>query len=183
MNYPRCWSYLSWTLLTVVIIAAALNVETMQISMNSMENSLRSKDVILVFRLPRWRSPPVDRALLHRRQIIIFRHSIGASKLLIKRIVAIGGDKVRISDGTLFVNQIRQREPYLARGTGGQPRVDPRSFGEIVVSSGGFFVLGDNRPESVDSRQFGPVPVQDVFGVVVAVFHAGMGLAGIEAVL
>ena len=83
--------------------------------------------------------------------------------LLVKRVVATAGDRVAIRDGRLVVNGERVREPWSA------PRlIDSTYFGPVDVPEGSVFVLGDNRSESIDSRDFGPVPVRQLEGRVVA---------------
>jgi signal peptidase I len=75
---------------------------------------------------------------------------------LIKRVVAVGGDRVEAHDGVVFVNGRPLRERYLKGPT--------PSFNRMKVPDGHLFVLGDNRFDSRDSRSFGPVPEDSVVG-------------------
>ncbi len=81
----------------------------------------------------------------------------------IKRVVAIGGDHIKIVDNHLWLNGKLQREPYIDRGTPCDPSLCnlPR---EITVPPGDFFMMGDNRGESADSREWGPVPRKWLIG-------------------
>ena len=81
--------------------------------------------------------------------------------VLLKRVVAAQGQTVAIRDGVLFVDGAEAREPYVNRRT-----IDGVYFGTVTVPPGHFFVLGDNRESSVDSRDFGPIPVTAVQGTV-----------------
>lgn len=77
---------------------------------------------------------------------------------LIKRIIAVGGDKFEIDDGRVLVNGEAIDEPYLADGAVMADQ-DPRT-----IPDGFIFVMGDNRGSSSDSRVFGPVPTDDIIG-------------------
>jgi len=83
-------------------------------------------------------------------------------RILVKRIVAVAGDRVRITDGVLEVNGAVLDEPYLAPGavivTGGRPTL------ELTVPERSVYVLGDRRTNSYDSKAFGPVPVETLRG-------------------
>lgn len=82
----------------------------------------------------------------------------------VKRVIGLPGDRVRIDeDGTVFVNDVALDEPYVSND-------DRRSFGEVTVPSGTLFVLGDNRPNSSDSRaSLGFVSLEDVVGRAVVI--------------
>lgn len=77
---------------------------------------------------------------------------------LIKRVVAIGGDTLEISDNRILINGVAIDEPYLTR----TPRM--RDFGPIEIPSGHVFVMGDNRNQSEDSRAFGPIHDSTIIG-------------------
>ena len=81
--------------------------------------------------------------------------------LLIKRVVAIGGDRVAIEDGVLVINGVREREPYVDYSL-----TDESYSAPLRVPAGKVFVLGDNRPFSRDSRAWGPIDADDVIGRV-----------------
>ncbi len=76
----------------------------------------------------------------------------------IKRVIAVEGQSVRISDNVVFVDGLPIDEPYLAPGT----RMP--DFDAMTVPTGEVFVMGDNRPNSTDSRSFGTIPVDDIVG-------------------
>ena len=76
----------------------------------------------------------------------------------VKRVIAIGGDELAIVDGTVFLNGIAQDEPYVVYR-------DNDTFGPVTVADGELFFLGDNRPNSADSRRsLGAVPEERVVG-------------------
>lgn len=82
-------------------------------------------------------------------------------RILLKRVVAAGGQTVSVLDGQLYVDGTPAVEPYVDPRT-----IDGTYFGKVTVPPGGLFVLGDNRETSIDSRDFGPIPASEVLGVV-----------------
>lgn len=96
-----------------------------------------------------------------RGDVIAFRHDSPAPETFIKRIVGLPGDRVRISDGRVFVNGQELHEDYVRFA-------DHRSFGEVRVPASALYVLGDNRADSDDSRFWGFVPQDQVLGKVLA---------------
>ena len=98
-------------------------------------------------------------------EIVVFKSIEGEQEDLIKRVVGIPGDTIILSNGTLLVNGVPKKEPYI-----NHQLPDPSSFGPITVPEGRIFVLGDNRANSRDSRFFGPLPVQDVEGEAFVIF-------------
>ena len=87
--------------------------------------------------------------------------SPASGDLVIKRVVAVGGQTVGIADGVLKVDGMPVPEPYVDRAL-----VDGTYFGPVRVPPGSVFLLGDQRLGSVDSRSFGPVPVGSIVGRV-----------------
>lgn len=83
----------------------------------------------------------------------------------VKRIVAVEGESIYFKDGKVFVDGAQLKEPYLLPGT--YTFTYARAHSEMITcGKGQYFVLGDNRPVSVDSRSYGPVSRQDILGVV-----------------
>ena len=94
--------------------------------------------------------------------VVVFRYPRDTAKSYIKRVVAVAGDRVKIEDGVVFVNGHRLREPYLP-----DAYEDVRSYPETVVPPHCYFVLGDHRNLSNDSRDFGPVDEDFIYGKAV----------------
>jgi signal peptidase I len=179
------------SLLRTVIVAMflfAFVLQPMLIPSESMERTLLVGDFLLfnkqVFapsgKLSRWLMPyrPVERG-----DIVVFHHA--HPQLLIKRVVGVPGDRIRIADGKVFVNGAPLDEPYAAFEPAPpsdfrdnfpariytDPSVDPEwwremqsrtSDGALVVPADEYFVLGDNRNHSSDSRYWGFVPRQAI---------------------
>jgi signal peptidase I len=99
---------------------------------------------------------------IQRGDIVVFRYPRDPSKSYIKRVIGVAGDRVRIEDGQVFLNDRPIEEDYVPRDF-----ADQRSCPELTVPSESFFVLGDHRNMSNDSRDFGPVNQAFIFGKAV----------------
>ncbi|MDQ3966171.1 MAG: signal peptidase I [Actinomycetota bacterium] len=94
-----------------------------------------------------------------RGDIVVFEGVGGEDPALIKRVVGVTGDEIRVQDGALLVNGEPQEEPYLNEES---PSRD--FYGPVTVPEGHVFLMGDNRGNSSDSRVFGPVPLENLKG-------------------
>jgi signal peptidase I len=88
----------------------------------------------------------------------LFGFPTGTSQDFIKRVMAVEGDTIEGKDGVVYVNGESVDEEYLAEGT------EISTFGPTTIPEGQIFVMGDNRANSDDSRNFGPVDVDKVVG-------------------
>jgi signal peptidase I len=99
---------------------------------------------------------------ISRGDVIVFRYPLDPSQSFIKRVVAVAGDRVHIDSGLVYVNDQPVSEPYVP------PEYrDDVSLPELTVPAGTYFVLGDHRSRSEDSRKFGPVAEEFVSGKAV----------------
>jgi signal peptidase I len=99
---------------------------------------------------------------IQRGDIIVFRYPRDPSKSFIKRVIGLAGDRIRIDGGEVFVNGAELDEDYVPPAYS-----DQRSYPEVVVPPHSYFVLGDHRTMSNDSRDFGPVDVGFIYGKAV----------------
>src|SRR5215212_6681823 len=99
-----------------------------------------------------------------RGDIIVFRSVAEGGVDLIKRVVGLPGDKVELLHGQVYLNGQRQNEPYVVNKpcVSGMPKTC--SYGPVTVPKGHYFVMGDNRANSADSRFIGPVPKKTIVG-------------------
>lgn len=105
---------------------------------------------------------------LHRGDIIVFRVP-EENRQLIKRLIAVEGDRVEIKDGRVYVNGEALEESYL-KGVETQPNGNPE-YSNLVVQKGYVYVLGDNRPNSKDSRILGPIEAARISGRAIFRFY------------
>jgi signal peptidase I len=97
-----------------------------------------------------------------RGDIVVFRYPRDPAKSFIKRVIGLAGDRIQIDDGRVFVNGKLLEEDYVP------PMYDDqRSYPELIVPPNSYFVLGDHRTMSNDSRDFGPVDVGFIYGKAV----------------
>lgn len=143
-------------LLCLLVLAWFMTVyRLVDVVQHSMEPTLAPHDKLLVnFRAARQGPPP--------RGAIVVLQPPGETEWVVKRVVAVENDDILIGPGGLVLNGRPIVEDYITRQSG-----DPASGG--IVKRGEVYVLGDNRPSSNDSRDYGPVPVSRVLGVVEAV--------------
>lgn len=122
----------------------------------SMEPGLEDQERIFINKLV-YRLESIERG-----DIIVFRYPRDTHKSFIKRVIGLPGDHIRIAYGHVFVNGNELQEPYVP-----SDYLDARSFSEIVVPNNAYFVLGDHRSMSNDSRDFGPVMRGYIYGKAV----------------
>ena len=116
--------------------------------------TLKNNDVLIMDKLSK----------VERYDIIVFEHH---ETSLVKRVIALEGEKVKCQDGQIFITKIKNgvettfilEEPYLKD-------VKTPNFAETIVGKGELFVLGDNRTNSSDSSNFGPISKSSIKGVV-----------------
>jgi signal peptidase I len=97
-----------------------------------------------------------------RGDIVVFRCPRDTSKSYIKRVIGLAGDRVRIENGQVYLNDQPVDEDYVP-----SEYADARSYPEITVPMRSYFVLGDHRTMSDDSRDFGPVNERFIYGKAV----------------
>src|SRR5271170_1709190 len=96
---------------------------------------------------------------IERGDVVVFHYPRDPQKSYIKRIIAIPGDRLRIDEGRVFVNGKAVSEPYIP-----QEYRDTRSMDAMVIPPEEYFVMGDHRSISSDSREFGPVNRDLIYG-------------------
>jgi signal peptidase I len=102
---------------------------------------------------------------IERGDVVVFRYPRDPEKSYIKRVIALPGDRLRIDHGDVWLNGKRQIEAYVP-----DEFRDSRSQAEMVVPEGTYFMMGDHRSISSDSREFGPVERSLIYGKAVFVY-------------
>jgi signal peptidase I len=104
-------------------------------------------------------------AAIARGDVVVFHYPRDPEKSYIKRVIAVPGDRLRIDHGVVWINGKRQVESYVP-----EEFQDTRSFAEVVIPEGSYFMMGDHRSISSDSREFGPVERSLIYGKAVFVY-------------
>jgi len=193
LRKPRWPSSLQSLAVTVVIAVFVITflVQAFQIPSESMENTLLIGDYLLVDKVHYGHGGGwggiLPYAPIRRGDIIVFRYPVHPQQHFVKRVIGLPGDHVRLVDGQVLVNGVPLRENYVIHTRPGFDRfrddfpltnipsanMEPRWWdqlhrlvrnGELTVPPDRYFVLGDNRDESLDSRYWGCVPRQNIIG-------------------
>jgi signal peptidase I len=155
------WYQLLYDILETILLSAALflviNAMTARVRVDgfSMQPTLQDGNFVLVNRLAYRFGEP------QRGDIIVFHFELTRQDL-IKRVIGLPGDEVRIENGVVYVNGAALTESYIA--------AVPNYSGTWLVPSDNFFVLGDNRNDSSDSHSWGMLPIDKVIGKAVLVY-------------
>ncbi len=98
--------------------------------------------------------------LPRRGAIVTFTHPFDPHRIFVKRVIGLPGEQVTINRGVVYIDEHPLSEPYVIYH-------DMRSMPSIRVPLDSIIVMGDNRPMSGDSREFGPVPMSNLLGVAI----------------
>ncbi|KOF58145.1 signal peptidase I [Clostridium sp. DMHC 10] len=139
--------------LVVALIVAALIImfvfETVSVDGTSMYSTLHNNDRLIIEKVSyRFKKP-------ERGDIIVFKYPSDTSKKFIKRVIAVAGDKIKISNDRVYVNGKKINEPYAYFIDGNDEVIQDyriHNYEEATVPKDSVFVLGDNRYNSLDSR-------------------------------
>ena len=160
-----------WVGLVFLLINGTIG-QARVIPSGSMENTLLIGDHLIMSRVgydagvpftnwhvPLWRNP-------HRQQVIIFKPPFAPDTPdYVKRVIGLPGDTIDIHDGAVWVNGRRLQEPYTIGRTDPYDQKFP-----FKVEPDRYFVMGDNRGNSYDSRFWGTVPRNDIIGTPVMIY-------------
>jgi signal peptidase I len=102
---------------------------------------------------------------IERGDIVVFHYPRDPEKSYIKRVIALPGDRLRVDRGLVWLNGKALAERYVP-----EEYKDSRSMTEIVIPDGSYFMMGDHRSISSDSREFGPVDRDLIYGKAVFVY-------------
>jgi signal peptidase I len=193
------------TFFTVVIFSVfviTFIVQAFQIPSGSMENTLLVGDFLLVDKLHFAGGPSAIHLLpygaIQRGDIVVFYFPVDASQFLVKRVIGLPGDHIRLRNKMVYVNGDPLKESYVVHKQwipdgyrdnfpnqqGYSREIDRRwryelanyvSDGELVVPADHYFVMGDNRENSLDSRYWGFVPRANIVGRPLVIYLSVKG--------
>ena len=180
-----------WIIVACLVSIPFVFVKPFAMPSGSMEDTILLGDQILVRMFPR-PSP-------NRGDIVVFHYPVDRSQIQMKRVIGISGDRIRIVSGVVYRNGVPLNEPYARHKLGAANRYannfpsDPSALrmgltealaraadmfrnhvvnGEVVIPLGKYFVMGDNRDNSLDSRYWGFLDESDVMGKPVLIYNS-----------
>lgn len=153
----------------VLYLVASTTIQTVHVVGDSMNPTLQTQDLLIASKIDYRLHDP------ERGDIIILKSPLDPSRDYIKRVIGLPGDHILIRDHTVLVNGKPLDEPYVANWVSGPDwPLTPDAVDGEVVPPGMYFVLGDNRDHSSDSRLFGWVSRDEIDAkAVVRVWPAG----------
>lgn len=179
------------TTIVIAIFVITFVVQAFQIPSESMEKTLLVGDYLLVDKAHYASDRPFGWLLPYRRiqrqDIVVFRYPVNPHQHFVKRVVGVPGDHVRLLNKHVYVNGERQADDYATFNWGQHDRfrdnfpnggffadrIASKWFiqaqkliddGQLIIPQGFYFVLGDNRDDSYDSRYWGLVPAENIVG-------------------
>ena len=114
---------------------------------------------------------------IERGDVVVFWYPLDRTKSFIKRVVGLPGDEVEIRRGRVYINGKSLEEPYVP-----SQYVDTAAYGPVQIPRDEYFVMGDHRISSNDSRIFGPVPSAFIYGKAVFAYWPWTQFGTISAV-
>lgn len=136
-------------------------VQPNQVKGVSMEPTFQSGDYILTSKIT-YKFKPMERG-----DVVVFNSPKNPNIEYIKRIIGLPGDKIMVKNGEVYVNDQILPETYISAKTNLWDSGFLKEGEPIIVPDDYLFVMGDNRPRSSDSREFGPIPISSLVGVVI----------------
>jgi signal peptidase I len=164
------------TALVVALLIIGFVFRSYQVDGPSMENTLQNSDKLIIWKVPRtWAMLTHHSYIPNRGDIIVFSES-GLSefgqqdtKQLIKRVIGLPGDRVVVQNGTITIYNKKNPGGFQPDKTLPYGKNIPVTSGDVDVTlrPNQVFVSGDNRPDSLDSRSFGPINANQIVGKLV----------------
>ncbi len=146
-------------LMILIFVAIHYSVQTFRVDGPSMQPGLHTDEYVLVNKLAYLFHGPA------RGDVVVFHYPKDPNQDFIKRVIALPGDTIRWTADQIYVNGVLLKEPYISSPV--NPGTSPAP---ITLQADQYFVVGDNRPFSFDSRSWGPVPKRYIIGKATVVF-------------
>lgn len=144
-------------IIAVVIIIRSFLISPIQVDGKSMDPTLKDGQVLLLNKIE------LKTRGIKRFDIVVIDHPLNPQdKYLIKRVVGLPNEKIAYRDGTLYVNDKEIKEPFLNQTT---QDFELDELGVTKVPKDSYFVVGDNRSNSADSRYIGFIPKDEIKGI------------------
>jgi len=144
-------------LAVLIFFGVQSTIESRVVEGSSMESTLHDDQRLLVVKAAYWFGEP------QRGDVVVFMHPLDTERALVKRVIGLPGEQVEITGGIVYINGSPLEEPYI----NGQSLTScTGSYCSLTIPEGEFFVMGDNRFYSSDSRSWGTIPDGNIVGKV-----------------
>lgn len=162
MNSSTKKEILDWieTIAIALLIAFLIRnflFQPYRVQMGSMLPTLKENNLIIVNKITYRLNDP------KRGDIVVFHPPNGSKSPYVKRIIALPGETIEIRNGEILINGIPIEEDYISIAT-------PGVYGPLTLGKDEYFVMGDHRNNSLDSREFGPISKESIIGKAALVF-------------
>ncbi|MAF14252.1 MAG: signal peptidase I [Parcubacteria group bacterium] len=154
-----------WEIFKVVVISLAIIIpvryfiiKPFYVKGASMEPNFYDREYLIINEISYYFETPI------RGDSVVFRYPYDPNQYFIKRIVAMPGEKIKISDGKVFITKSGQTEEVLLEEDYLLPAMKTLGDVEVELALDEYYLLGDNRLASLDSRAFGPVKREYIIG-------------------
>lgn len=145
-----------WEMIRVVVISLAIIlpvryflIQPFYVKGASMEPNFFDHEYLIIDEISyRFNEP-------QRGDIIVFKYPKDNKQYFIKRIIGLPGEHVKIDNDGVYINDVKLKESYLDANV--ETLLPLRGYGDVVLAEDEYFLLGDNRGQSLDSRVFGPI--------------------------
>lgn len=132
-------------IIVVVVLIRTFIITPVTVDGPSMEETLYTNDILLLYKF--------NKKNIKRYDIIVFNKS---DSKLVKRLIALPGESIKCEDGVIYINGEEKSNEYGYGKT--------KDFEEVKLNDDEYFVMGDNREDSLDSRIFGPINISQIQG-------------------
>jgi signal peptidase I len=201
-DWPATAQSVAGTVVIAIFVVTFL-AQAFTIPSESMEKTLLIGDYLLVDKLCYGRGGMWDKILPYRKiqrgDVVVFHYPVNPAQAFVKRVVALPGDRLRMINKRVYVNGVEEAEPYVQYISHVRdpyrddfPRIEAPGFGvnarwwkempklvenhQLIIPEGHYFVLGDNRDDSDDSRYWGFVPRENIIGRPMVIYWSSNGL-------
>jgi signal peptidase I len=152
----RTWARDLAVALSLALVIIIFLYQPVKVEGTSMAPLLSDQERIFINKFV-YRFEPIDRG-----DVVVFWYPLDRTKSFIKRVVGLPGETIELRHGELYINGKELKEPYVPANF-----FDGSSYGPIRIPESEYFVMGDHRDSSNDSRVFGPVPRSAIYGKAV----------------
>ena len=135
----------------VIFLAVHFTLQSFKVKGDSMLPSLQSGQYLLINKVV------YSFSSQHRGEVVVFHPPVNSEDVYIKRIIGLPGETIEITRGKVYINGEPLDEPYIEEEA-------VYDYPPYLIPPGHYFVLGDNRNGSSDSRRWGPVPEENIIG-------------------